>query len=571
VTRRGRARSVIRERAAGDIASMRLPARSPRAVLTALAVAAIAAPVATAHTVHERAMSAADVRDIQSQGVREIVVERKASVSAVERTKLRADAGVRYVRPGPLANTEIDRAPSGGLTAAVAALRRDPQVQYAEPNGEVHATSTSNDPYFGLQWGLANTGQSVMGTHGTPGDDIDAAPAWPQSTGAGVTVAVVDTGVDPTAPDLAGQTVSGASFLNGVSGASTQDNNGHGTHVTGIIVAIQNNGAGVSGVAPGAKVMPLQAMDANESGSVADVAAAFNYAGQHNIRIVNASLGATTTSQTLEQSITSNPNTLYVVAAGNNATNDDSPSTPFYPCDLSEPNLICVGATDQNDQPASFTNYGATSVDLFAPGVNIVSTWTGGRYAYASGTSMAAPMVSGTLALMLAEHRSLTAAQLKAELFASVKPERQLAGLSVTGGELDAAAAVAAQPPVGAAAPSPSAATGAPPQAPITATRPASPSHPGWIMLTNVAVRKGRGGLGLVFALSAQARVQITVRGPVAARGAIGRVRTSVRGHRGKNRYALTSLLHGRHVPRGRYSLTIRAGGRAVVIKLKVA
>jgi thermitase len=554
---------------------MRLPARSPRAAITAPLVAAIAAPAAAASTISGPAMSAADVRAVQAQGVREVIVERKAGVSAAEQAKLRAEAGVTYVGPGPLPNTEIDRAPAGRLAEVVDALARDPQVQYAEPNGEVHATSTPNDPDFGLQWGLSNTGQSVLGTSGTPGDDIGATSAWLHSTGAGVTVAVVDTGVDPTAPDLTGQTVAGQSFFNGVQGTPTQDQNGHGTFVSGIIAAIQNNGAGVTGVAPGAKVMPLQAVPANGIGSIADVAAAFNYAGQNGVRIVNASLGGAATSQTLEQSIADSPNTLYVVAAGNSGTNNDDPSTPFDPCDLPEANLICVGATDQSDRPASFTNYGAASVDLFAPGVNIASTWTGGRYVYASGTSMATPMVSGTLALMLAQDPSLTAAQLKADLLAGVSPAPQLAGLSVTGGELNAAAAVAAVTPVGTPetppAPSPSAGTGTPAPAPATVTQPALPSHPGTVSLTHVAVRGGRSGPGLVFTLSAHARVQISFGGRAYGQlAADGVVRISVSGHRGMNRYALTPLLHGRRLQRGRYALTVRAGGRVVIIDLNV-
>ncbi len=125
-------------------------------------------------------MSAADIRAMQARGVREVIVERKAGVTATEEAKLRAHAGVSHVGPGPLANTEIDRAPAGRLADVVATLARDPQVKYAETNGEVHANSTPNDPYFGLQRGLSNTGQLVLGTSGTPA--TTSAPELPGST-----------------------------------------------------------------------------------------------------------------------------------------------------------------------------------------------------------------------------------------------------------------------------------------------------------------------------------------------------------------------------------------------------
>lgn len=414
--------------------------------MTAVAVALIAAPVAHASTRYGPAMPAAQVRSLQTQGVREIIVKRDPGLSAAQEASLRAQAGITYVGPGPLPNTELDRAPAGGLAAAVAALRHDSQVQYAEPNGELHAASVPNDTYFADQWALSNSGQTVEGASGTPGDDIGAMYAWPHSTGSGVTVAEVDTGADYTAPDLQGQLQAGVDYVDATNGA--QDQNGHGTHVAGIIAAVQNNGTGVSGVAPGAQVLPLRVLDATGSGTIDDVASAFAYAGQQGIPIVNASLGGPSTSQTLTDAVTNYPNTLYVVAAGNGDANNigyDVDSTPFYPCDIPAPNLICVGATDQNDQPAYFSNYGAANVDLFAPGVNILSTYltSQGGYAWDDGTSMATPMVSGTLALMLARNPSLTAAQLKSDLLASTDPEPQLDGLSVSGGELDAAAAVA--------------------------------------------------------------------------------------------------------------------------------
>src|SRR6185437_13005635 len=291
--------------------------------MTALAVGLIAAPVAHASSIYGPAMSAAQVRSLQSQGVREIVVDRKPGVSAAQQAAVRARAGISYVGPGPLPGTEIDRAPAGGLAAAVAALGRDSQVRYAEPNGEVHAAR--NDLYFGYQWALSNTGQSVLGTRGTPGDDIDVQDAWAAKvTGANVTVAEVDSGVDYNAPDLQGQFVNGYDYIN--ANTDPQDQNGHGTHVAGIIAALQNNGTGVSGVAPAAKVMPLRVLDASGSGTDVAVAQAFNDAGDDGVRIVNASLGSTAPSQVIEQAIQAHPNTLYVVAAGNDGTDNDNPS-----------------------------------------------------------------------------------------------------------------------------------------------------------------------------------------------------------------------------------------------------
>ncbi len=630
--------------------------------MTALAVALIAAPVAHASGIYGPAMSAAQVRSMQGQGVREIIVDRKPGLSGAQQAALRSQAGVSYVGPGPLPGTEVDRAPAGGLAAAVAALGHDSQVRYAEPNGEVHAAGVPNDPGFSQQWGLSNTGQSVLGTSGTPGDDIDVMYAWAANvTGANVTVAEVDSGVDYAAPDLTGQFINGWDYIN--NNNNPQDQFGHGTHVAGIIAALQNNNSGVSGVAPAAKVMPLRVLDSTGSGTDTDVAQAFNDAGDAGVPIVNASLGSTAPSQVIEQAIQAHPSTLYVVAAGNDGTNNDDPSTPFYPCDAPEPNVICVGASDQNDQPAYFSDYGATSVDLFAPGVSILSTYLGGSgYAWDSGTSMATPMVSGTLALMLSHNATLTATQLKSDLLASVAPAQQLDGLAVSGGELDAAAAVATAggnapyaapgnralpevigaltvgstvtvspgswsrlptsyayqwercllgvclPIAGATGTSYAlagtdygasfavtvtaanaagsaqstsaitAAVGLPGPATPAAQPPASapgtsplPAHTTLslartLRLTHVRLvgkRRSVRGQALVFTLSARARVQLAL-----VLGGRNVLHTMVSARRGQNRYWLNSLLRGRPLAPGRYSLTVRAGSRTVTLKL---
>ena len=192
--------------------------------------------------------------------------------------------------------------------------------------------------------------------------------------------------------------------------------------------------------------MPLRALDDSGVGSTATTAAAFAYAGDHGVRIVNASLGSTSSSTAEHDAIAAHPNTLYVVAAGNGGDDgigDDNDAAPTYPCAYDLANIVCVGATDSSDHRAGFSNYGATTVDLFAPGVNIISTYTGSQYAVADGTSMAAPHAAGVAALLAARDPSLTVAQIKADMLAGVDPAAGLTGRAVTGGRLNAAGALA--------------------------------------------------------------------------------------------------------------------------------
>jgi hypothetical protein len=181
-------------------------------------------------------------------------------------------------------------------------------------------------------------------------------------------------------------------------------------------VAAPQNGAGVVGVAPAARIMPLRVLDANGQGSSADVAAAFAFAAERGVRVVNASLGSEFESQAERRAVEDHPGTLFVVASGNggadSAGDDVDGATREYPCAHAAPNVVCVGATDQGDALATFSNYGATSVDLFAPGTAVVSAvplarashldryfGTGPGYEIMQGTSMAAPHAAGVAAL----------------------------------------------------------------------------------------------------------------------------------------------------------------------------
>src|SRR3954468_4127329 len=219
-----------------------------------------------------------------------------------------------------------------------------------------------------------------------------------------------------------------------------QDNHGHGTHVAGIVAAQRDNNEGIAGVAPGAKVMPLRALGSNGRGTSIAIAEAFDYAGKMGLRVVNASLGGPGLDQTQLTAIQAHPNTLYVIAAANDNVNNDV--TPYGPCALPAANIMCVGASDENDRRASFSNYGASSVDVFAPGTAILSTYPTSGYAYLQGTSMASPNAAGVAALVLSAGPAASALDVKSAIMASTDAKADLSGRSVTGGRINADRAV---------------------------------------------------------------------------------------------------------------------------------
>jgi subtilisin family serine protease len=276
---------------------------------------------------------------------------RKAALSEESATTVK-----RLVVPG-LQLVHVD----GAVEDAVAALRRKPAVAYAEPNYLYHADAVPNEPRYQQLWGLAK---------------INAPAAWNVTTGSpAVTVGIVDTGIATDHLDLSANVVPGHDFRQADS--DPRDFNGHGTHVAGTIGARGNNGRGVAGVNWQVGLMPVRVLDGSGSGSNANVTAGLAYACTHGASIVNASLGGTAYSTAMRDAIASCPNTLFVVAAGNDGASDDR--VPHYPCNFGAapdnlPNVVCVAATDTSDTLASFSNYGQ-SVDLAAPGVNIPSTW----------------------------------------------------------------------------------------------------------------------------------------------------------------------------------------------------
>ncbi len=309
-----------------------------------------------------------------------------------------------------------------------------------------------NDPSFNQLWGMTK---------------IKAPEAWDINTGSRqVVVAVIDEGIDINHPDLAaniwtnpgeipnnGIDDDGNGYVDDIHGwdffygdNSVYDGGGedkHGTHVAGTIGAIGNNGIGVAGVNWQVKIMALKFLGPN-GGSTTDAISAIEYATMMGADIISASWGGGGYSSALKAAIDNFPG-LFVAAAGNDGLDNDA--SPHYPSSYSSPNILAVAATDSSDKLAYFSNYGATSVDIAAPGVSILSTQPGNSYASFSGTSMATPHVSGAAALLLANDPSLTTGQLKAALMDYADPVPALQGKVASGGRLNVFNAISGTPP----------------------------------------------------------------------------------------------------------------------------
>jgi thermitase len=364
----------------------------------------------------------------------------------------------------------IDDLDNADAASVVAEYSKLPEVEYAEPNFEINLEETEralepvlpHDPQFENQWALANSGQRG----GKKGADISATLAWAKTTGSeDVVVAVLDTGVDYTHEDLAGNmwtrpdslapyhdkelgTIDDLNGFNAIDNASDpMDDNGHGTHCAGIIGAEGENDLGIAGVNWKVQIMPLKFMNAGGSGTTKDAIEAISYAIDRkkagvNVRIISASWGSTQRSRALEAVIRKayENDILFVAAAGNSSTDNDR--RPHYPSNYNVANVISVAALDRHDQLASFSNFGAKTVAIAAPGVDILSTWLGNGYEEKSGTSMATPVVAGVAALVLAENPRMSVDDLRKKLLASTDPIVALKGKTATGGRINAAKAL---------------------------------------------------------------------------------------------------------------------------------
>jgi subtilisin family serine protease len=343
------------------------------------------------------------------------------------------------------------------------------EIEYVEPDTKVYATAISDDPYVGKQWAHAM---------------VDTAGAWKVSRGRDVLVAVLDTGIDYTHPDLApnmwknpgevagnGVDDDGDGFVDDVYGWNfVSDNNKpmadddhyHGTHVAGTIGAVADNGIGVAGHAPNVKLMALKFLGKDGSGYTSDAVKGVLYAVAHHAQVINNSWGGASRSQALSDAIDKAraAGIFFVVAAGNEGVNNDKVNS--YPTNYPQDNLVRVAASDSSDKLASFSNYGAKTVDLAAPGVTIYSTKNGATYQNLSGTSMATPLISGVIATMISARPDLDYQQIKGTLLSNVDVKAAYRGKVAWNGRVNAGKALRALAslPAGWTPPEPPANTG---------------------------------------------------------------------------------------------------------------
>ncbi|MBI5366214.1 MAG: S8 family serine peptidase [Planctomycetes bacterium] len=400
----------------------------------------------------------------------EVLVKFRADAPPSTRDKI-VRAGLRARSAADLAGAGADSGVAGWVHVqlpaalpvkqALVLLSEDPAIEYAEPNYLQYTLRTPNDPRFGELWGLHNTGQ----TGGAPDADVDAPEGWETATGSDVIVADVDTGVDYAHPDLAANMWTNTAELNGAAGVdddgnglvddlhgydyanndgNPMDDNNHGSHTSGTIAGVGNNGIGVCGVAWRARIMALKFMTGSGSGSTSAAVQCVNYARAKGARVMSNSWGGGGFSQALKDAVdAANAAGILFVCAAGNSTNDND-TAPFYPANLSSANVITVAATGSGDGIASFSNFGATTVHLGAPGVGILSTVPNNGYSSFSGTSMACPHVAGAAAVLISANPAITLAELKSALLSTTDPVPALAGKCTTGGRLNLSRALGA-------------------------------------------------------------------------------------------------------------------------------
>jgi subtilisin family serine protease/subtilisin-like proprotein convertase family protein len=396
------------------------------------------------------------VTTLQKRAVRSLVLGKISDINNDE-----IDDKYRHLLEGRLVNIKLSNRLSP--KDALKKLRTNPSVLYAEPDYIVSAAVMPDDTRFAELWGMHNTGQ----TGGTSDADIDAPEAWDISVGTrDIVVGVIDTGVDYNHPDLvanmwtnpgeiAGDGIDndGNGYIDDIHGINAitdsgdpMDDNGHGSHVSGTIGATGNNALGVVGVNHQTSIVGCKFLDASGSGSTSDALKCMDYmiaikANGSDVRVLNNSWGGGGASDAMIEAIdaTEAADILFVAAAGNGASDNDA--SPSYPASYEHDSVFAVASTTHTDEMSSFSQWGLTSVDIGAPGSDILST-TGGGYASFSGTSMATPHVAGAAALVLSVNPDLTAVEVKNLLMESGDDNIALTGKTVSGKRLNAATAL---------------------------------------------------------------------------------------------------------------------------------
>ena len=366
----------------------------------------------------------------------QLLVRYQPGTSGAQIAAAESEAGATPAATIDALGVRVLRVPEDRAERALEALSRNPHVEFAERDAIAHATAiTPNDTYWSKQWGTVKMA--------TP-------TAWDTTTGSSsVVVAVVDTGVETSHPDLQGAFLAGYDFVNRDSNPA--DDQGHGTMVSGVIAARGNNATGVAGQCWKCSILPVKVLDAGGSGSYSNVASGITYAADRGARVINLSLGGASASSTLASAVSyaANKGALLVAAAGNAGT-----SAMNYPAAY-EP-TIAVAASDSRDARYSWSSYGSW-VEVAAPGCDY-TTKLGATYGEPCGTSFASPMTAGVAGLMLSANPSATASTLRSALLSTADP----VGTWVARGRVNAAkavAAVAGTAPVPAPAPSPTTST----------------------------------------------------------------------------------------------------------------
>jgi subtilisin family serine protease len=385
-----------------------------------------------------------------------LIIPKREQTQALDRMHVAEGATVLRRFPA-LGNVEVLSLRQGAdARAVIARYRQSRLVEAVESDHWFTIAATPDDPFYadGTQWNLNNVGQNG----GVVDADIDAPEAWETyNSASNIIVAVIDTGARLTHEDLSANLWNNPGeipgngvdddlngFVDDVHGINTiaqsgdpSDDIGHGTHVAGILGAVGNNGKGIAGVCWGVRLMICKFLN-NDGGSESDLIQCLDYARSMGARVINCSFVSPDFSTILSNAFWNlrSAGIVVVAAAGNGGTDNDL--APQYPASFKIDNLIAVTATTQTDGFAGY-NYGANSVHLAAPGYQIYSTSIGydAAYVYLSGTSMAAPHVSGAAALLLARFPSDDYRSIIARVINSVDPLSSLAGRCTTGGRLN--------------------------------------------------------------------------------------------------------------------------------------